>query len=80
MSLLKNRASGRHISEQEDTDIVESGVPCWICSTDTTIGNAWACSSCGARYHKIGQVTGCDIISMGRCLHCDAEVDDLVEA
>ena len=80
MSLLKNRASGRHTSEQEDTDIVESGVPCWICSTDTTIGNAWACSSCGARYHKIGQVTGCDIISLGRCLHCDAEVDELVEA
>lgn len=80
MSLLKNKTAGRHTSEQEYTDIVGSGVPCWICSTDTTIGNAWACSSCGARYHKTGQVTGCDIISMERCLHCDAEVDDLVEA
>jgi len=80
MSLLKNNAAGRHTREQEDTDILESGVPCWICSTDTTIGDAWACSSCGARYHKIGQVAGCDIISMGRCLHCDAEVDNLVES
>ena len=80
MSLLKNKPTGRHTGEQEDAQVVESGVPCWICSTNTTIGNAWACSSCGARYHKIGQVTGCDIISMGRCLHCDAEVDELVEA
>ena len=80
MNLLKNKPTGRHTSEQEDAHIVESGVPCWICSTDTTIGNAWACSSCGARYHKTGQVTGCDIVSMGRCLHCDAEVDKLVEA
>ena len=80
MSLLKNNTAGRNTREQEDTDVQESGVPCWICSTDTMIGDAWACSSCGARYHKIGQVAGCDIISIGRCLHCDAEVDNLVES
>ena len=80
MSLLKNKSTVRESREQEDLDSEESGVPCWICSTDTMVGNAWACSSCGARYHKIGQVSGCDIVSLGRCLHCDAEVDDLVEA
>ena len=80
MSLLKTNSTNRQSREQEDHESGESGVPCWICSTDVTIGEAWACSSCGARYHKIGQVSGCDIISLGRCLHCDAEVDDLVEA
>jgi hypothetical protein len=80
ISLLKKKPTSRQSREQEDLDSVVSGVPCWICSTDTIIGNSWACSSCGARYHKIGQVTGCDIVSLGRCLHCDAEVDDLVEA
>ena len=80
MSLLKTNSTNRQSREQEDHESGESGVPCWICSTNVTIGEAWACSSCGARYHKIGQVSGCDIISLGRCLHCDAEVDDLVEA
>ena len=62
--------------EQKET----SGIPCWLCSIDVTVGEAWACSSCGARYHKAGQVSGCDIMNSGRCMHCDAESDDLVEA
>ena len=41
MSLLKNKTTGRYTNEQEDGQ-VEIGVPCWICSTNTTIGNAWA--------------------------------------
>jgi len=57
-----------------------SGVPCWICSQDIVLGGAWACSECGARYHKGGQIEGCDIVSMGHCMHCDADVDGLVEA
>ncbi|MBL11883.1 MAG: hypothetical protein CMB46_03630 [Euryarchaeota archaeon] len=57
-----------------------SGIPCWLCSIDVTVGEAWACSSCGARYHKAGQVSGCDIMNSGRCMHCDAESEHLVEA
>ncbi|MEC7686222.1 MAG: hypothetical protein VYB47_01470, partial [Candidatus Thermoplasmatota archaeon] len=67
---------GRSEQEEEDT----SGIPCWICSRDILVGEAWACSECGARYHKDGQVPGCDIVSMGNCLHCDAPSDDLIEA
>ncbi len=63
-------------NEQKDT----SGIPCWICSGDIAIGEAWACSECGARYHRAGQVAGCDVVSMGNCLHCDAPSDELIEA
>ena len=63
-----------------EKEIVESsGVPCWICSQDITLEAAWACSECGARYHRAGQVQGCDVLSMGNCLHCDAPSEDLVE-
>jgi hypothetical protein len=64
----------------EEEKVEGSGVPCWICSQDIVLGGAWACSECGARYHKGGQVDGCDIVSMGHCMHCDADVDGLVEA
>jgi len=64
--------------EKEETE--GSGIPCWICSGDITIGDAWACSECGARYHRAGQVAGCDVVSMGYCLHCDASTDELIEA
>ena len=57
-----------------------SGIECWVCSRDIFVGNALACSECGARYHKTGQVTGCDIISIGKCLHCNAESEELVDA
>ena len=57
-----------------------SGIPCWICSQDVIIGETWACRECGARYHMSGQVSGCDIIAKGHCLHCDAEIEQLVEA
>jgi len=57
-----------------------SGIECWVCSRDIFVGKALACGICGARYHQAGQVGGCDIISLGRCLHCNAESDELVEA
>lgn len=57
-----------------------SGIPCWICSQDVIIGETWACGECGARYHMSGQVSGCDIIAKGHCLHCDAEIEQLLEA
>ena len=63
--------------EKEETE--GGGIPCWICSGDITIGDAWACSECGARYHRAGQVAGCDVVSMGNCLHCDASTDELIE-
>ncbi len=57
-----------------------SGIECWICSRDIFVGNALACGVCGARYHKVGQVSGCDIISIGKCLHCNAGSEELVDA
>ena len=65
---------------EQDEEEESSGIPCWICSQDITLGEAWACSECGARYHRAGQVQGCDIVSMGNCLHCDSSSDELVEA
>ena len=65
---------------EQDEEEEGSGIPCWICSQDITLGEAWACSECGARYHRAGQVQGCDIVSMGNCLHCDSSSDELVEA
>ena len=56
-----------------------SGIECWICSKDIFEGEAWACGSCGARYHQGGQVSGCDIVRLGKCLQCNAESDELVE-
>ena len=67
-----------NLTPKEDEE-VSSGVPCWICSVDITIGKAWACLECGARYHMDGQVQGCSIIERGNCLHCDAEIDQLTE-
>ena len=67
---------GLGVQEEEKS----SGTPCWICSQDIIRGKSWACSECGARYHRSGQVQGCDIVSMGNCLHCDASSDELVEA
>jgi len=75
---LDKIADSLGLSEQEEEET--SGIPCWICSRDILVGEAWACSECGARYHKDGQVPGCDIVSMGNCLHCDASSDDLIEA
>tara|TARA_B100001175_G_scaffold317929_1_gene337728 strand:+ start:5058 stop:9542 length:4485 start_codon:yes stop_codon:yes gene_type:complete len=80
LSMLNNKTQGRRARLNDAPEMDSTGVPCWICSTDVSVGNALACSSCGARYHKQNQVNGCDIISMGRCLHCDADVDELVEA
>ena len=75
---LNKIADSLGLSEKEEEET--SGIPCWICSGDVTVGEAWACGECGARYHKDGQVPGCDIVSMGNCLHCDASTDDLIEA
>ena len=75
---LNKIADSLGLTEQEEEET--SGIPCWICSGDITVGEAWACSDCGARYHKDGQVPGCDIVSMGNCLHCDTSTDDLIEA
>jgi hypothetical protein len=66
------------LGEQQEEE--SDGIPCWICSQNITMGEAWACSECGARYHRSGQVQGCDIVSMGNCLHCDAPSDELAEA
>jgi hypothetical protein len=75
---LSKIADSFGLGEKEEEE--SSGIPCWICSQDITLGEAWACSECGARYHKSGQVQGCDVFSMGNCMHCDAPSDDLVEA
>tara|TARA_A100001037_G_scaffold132992_1_gene120683 strand:+ start:696 stop:5177 length:4482 start_codon:yes stop_codon:yes gene_type:complete len=75
---LNRIADSLGLSEKEEEET--SGIPCWICSGDTTIGDSWACSECGARYHKQGQVAGCDVVSMGNCLHCDTSSDELIEA
>ena len=63
----------------EETPEEDSGVPCWICSSDVINGKAWACLECGARYHMAGQVQGCSITEQGYCLHCDAGIDQLIE-
>ena len=73
-----NRAVQKIVPKVEEKET--SGIPCWLCSIDVTVGEAWACSSCGARYHKAGQVSGCDVMNSGRCMHCDAESEELVEA
>jgi uncharacterized membrane protein len=75
---LSKIADSFGLGEKEEEK--SSGIPCWICSQDITLGEAWACSECGARYHRAGQVQGCDVLSMGNCLHCDTPSDDLVEA
>ena len=75
---LSKIADSFGLGEKEEEE--SSGIPCWICSQDITLGGAWACSECGARYHRSGQVQGCDVLSMGNCMHCDAPSDDLVEA
>ena len=75
---LNRIADSLGFGEKEETE--GSGIPCWICSGDITIGDAWACSECGARYHRAGQVAGCDVVSMGNCLHCDASTDELIDA
>ena len=75
---LSKIADSFGLGEKEEEE--SSGIPCWICSQDITLGEAWACSECGARYHRSGQVQGCDVFSMGNCMHCDAPSDDLVEA
>jgi len=75
---LSKIADSFRLGEQEKEE--SSGIPCWICSQDITLGKSWACSECGARYHRSDQVQGCDIVSMGNCLHCDASSDELVEA
>ena len=79
-SIIRSRSTTRKRTALESDESTSSGVPCWICSADVIVGDAWACSVCGARYHKANQVSGCDIVSMGRCLHCDADVEELVEA
>jgi uncharacterized membrane protein len=66
------------LGEQQEEE--SDGIPCWICSQNITLGEAWACLECGARYHRSGQVQGCDIVSMGNCLHCDAPSEELAEA
>jgi hypothetical protein len=66
------------LGEQQEEE--SDGIPCWICSQNITMGEAWACLECGARYHRAGQVQGCDIVSMGNCLHCDAPSEELSEA
>jgi uncharacterized membrane protein len=75
---LSKIADSFGLGEKEEEE--SSGIPCWICSQDITLGEAWACSECGARYHRSGQVQGCDVFSKGNCMHCDASSDDLVEA
>ena len=64
------------LSEEESG----SGIECWVCSRDIFEGKAHACGNCGARYHQAGQIRGCDILSVGRCLHCNADSSELVDA
>ena len=80
-SIMSNEAVSKiteslNIAEKESS----SGIECWVCSGDITVGDALACGSCGARYHRPGQVGGCDILSLGKCLHCNADWDELVDA
>ena len=46
---LSKIADSFGMGEQEEEE--SSGIPCWICSQDITLGKSWACSECGARYH-----------------------------
>ena len=46
---LNKIADSLGLSEKEEEET--SGIPCWICSGDITVGEAWACAECGARYH-----------------------------
>ena len=73
---LQNELLTVNITEKESG----SGIECWVCSGDIIVGEALACGSCGARYHRPGQVGGCDILSLGKCLHCNADWNELVDA
>ena len=80
-SIMSNEAVSKitkslNIAEKESG----SGIECWVCSDDIIVGEALACGSCGARYHRPGQVGGCDILSLGKCLHCNADWEELVDA
>ena len=80
-SIISNEAVSKitkslNIAEKESG----SGIECWVCSDDIIVGAALACGSCGARYHRPGQVGGCDILSLGKCLNCNADWDELVDA
>ena len=80
-TLISNEAVSKiteslNLTEQESG----SGIECWICSRDIFVGEALACGGCGARYHLAGQVGGCDILTLGRCLHCNADSSELVDA
>jgi hypothetical protein len=80
-SIMANEAVSKitdslNITEKESG----SGIECWVCSGDIIVGEALACGSCGARYHRPGQVGGCDILSLGKCLHCNADWNELVDA
>ena len=80
-SIMTNEAVSKiteslNITERESG----SGIECWVCSGDIVVGEALACGSCGARYHRPGQVGGCDILSLGKCLHCNADWNELVDA
>ena len=80
-SIISNEAVSKitkslNIAEKESG----SGIECWVCSDDIIVGAALACGSCGARYHRPGQVGGCDILSLGKCLNCNADCDELVDA
>ena len=80
-SIMANEAVSKiteslNIAEKESG----SGIECWVCSGDIIVGEALACGSCGARYHRPGQVGGCDILSLGKCLHCNADWNELVDA
>lgn len=76
-SLIPEKVAQSIAPQEEEEE--SSGVPCWICSADIIIGQAWACLECGARYHMDGQVSGCSIIERGNCLHCDAGIEQLTE-
>ena len=76
-SLIPEKVSQSIAPKEEEEE--SSGVPCWICSADIIIGQAWACLECGARYHMDGQVPGCSIIERGNCLHCDAGIEQLTQ-
>ena len=56
-SIMANEAVSKiteslNIAEKESG----SGIECWVCSGDIIVGEALACGSCGARYHRPGQV------------------------
>ena len=65
-------------AQPESSSIEE--IPCFLCDSPVTDGDALACIECGARYHKHGQTNNCDVNEMQQCVNCGASRDLLVNA